>query len=651
MATILIIDDLKDQLSLLANHLSTGMPGHSFELSLSGREGVEFAEEFLPDLVITDIKMPDVDGYSVCERLKANPTTRHIPVLLISGWIKSSAEKARVYDAGGDGYLPKPCSREELIAMAAGMLDRKEELDNLLHSGAVLQAQLEESKDRYRRFFEEDLTADFVASRDGTITAMNPSFVEMFGLARLDNSAQHSFVDVLAEPDMWPELVEKLQDERMLNHHNMNLIREDGSEIHAIANLISDFGDDGLIKEVSGYLIDVTEYRRIEHEFRQAQKMESLGQLTGGIAHDFNNHLTSILGFADMVAEHLEGCEPGQADLAEIVNAGERAAKLTKRLLAFGRKQPVDIHPFDLNATVRSMDGMLRQTLGPDVELITMLYEEMKSVLGDANLVGQIIANLCVNARDAMPQGGKLMITTQEVQLTEDRCLDRFGTEPGPYGLLKVSDNGTGIPADVIPHLFDPFFTTKAPGEGTGLGLSTVRGIVKQCGGQVEVTSRPNQGTTFFVYLPLSDAPARQDSTAIVKNTPRGNETILLVEDEVSVRSLAARILERLGYRVYQAGQASEALRLFEQHGNEIDLLFSDVFMPHIGGPELADRLQAERPNLRVLFVSGFTQGPLTKRSSGKKPDRLLAKPFSKESLAQAIRETLDKPLENELAG
>ncbi|HEY8240513.1 MAG TPA: ATP-binding protein, partial [Kiritimatiellia bacterium] len=387
---------------------------------------------------------------------------------------------------------------------------------------------------------------------------------------------------------------------------------------------------------------DVTRTVQMEAELRQSQKMESVGRLAGGIAHDFNNLLTAILGFARLIRGELGESHPADADVQEIVNAGERAAKLTKQLLAFGRKQLLQMHPLDLNAIVINMDQILRRTLGEDIELVTMCSEGMGSVEADAGLLEQVVMNLAVNARDAMPKGGKLTITTSRIQLDEDYCERHVGVKPGDYALLSVRDVGNGMTEHVREHAFEPFFTTKEKGKGTGLGLSTVYGIVKQCHGHIELISSPGQGAEFKIYFPRATAEPQKIIPSAETPVPRGTENILVVEDESTVRRLTRRNLEALGYSVLEARHGEDALRVYQTNAGSIHLVLTDVVMPCMGGPELVERLRALNPKVKVLYMSGFTEDVMLDRVHVEHAASLILKPFTLETLSHSIRQALD---------
>jgi signal transduction histidine kinase/ActR/RegA family two-component response regulator len=398
---------------------------------------------------------------------------------------------------------------------------------------------------------------------------------------------------------------------------------------------------DGSISGAMMFAADVTERRRLEEQFRQAQKMEAVGRLAGGVAHDFNNLLTVILGSAKDLARR-SGGDPEARELAEeVLEAGQRAAALTRQLLAFSRQQALRPREIDVNEIVRGLERMLRRLIGADIEIVTRLEEGLGSVVADPGQIEQVLMNLVVNARDAMPKGGRLVLSTREVENAPEG--DAARAVPGPHVLLAVSDTGHGMAPEVLAHVFEPFFTTKERGKGTGLGLATVFGIVKQSGGSITVSSKPGVGTTFEVYLPrvgeTRESPARERAEA---QRSRGKENVLLVEDDGPVRAFMRRSLEAAGYRVLEAKVPEEALELARAPELPVDMLLTDVIMPLMTGPDLAVEILSLRPALRVLFVSGYTEDAGLRSGTLPPGQAFLQKPFTGDELARAVRAALE---------
>jgi len=384
---------------------------------------------------------------------------------------------------------------------------------------------------------------------------------------------------------------------------------------------------------------------RTEEQLRHAQKMEAIGRLAGGVAHDFNNLLSVVLGYCEMMLQQLHAQDPMRDDVAEVHRAGLRAADLTRQLLAFSRQQVLQPRILDLDQALAGMQRLLARLLGEDIELAIRAGPGLKRVKADPGQVEQVVMNLAVNARDAMPRGGKLTIETSHVELDEVYAAAHVGASPGPHVMLAVSDTGHGMDAATMSRIFEPFFTTKEKGKGTGLGLSTVYGIVKQSGGSIWVYSEPGRGATFKVYLPATnDVVSARAPDALAAAEYRGSETILLVEDEDQVRTLAADILQRQGYRVLPARGPLEALARAAEHPGAIDLLLTDVVMPELGGRELAERIAKTHPDARVLFMSGYTDDAVVRHGVLEGGVAFLQKPLTPEPLARRVREALAAP-------
>ncbi len=387
---------------------------------------------------------------------------------------------------------------------------------------------------------------------------------------------------------------------------------------------------------------EMDERRQAEDQLRQAQRIEAIGRLAGGVAHDFNNLLTVIAGYTDILSETTGHSDEMAAHVEQIRRATERATTLTQQLLAFSRKQVLQPRVVDLNEVVRGLEPMLRRLIGEDIDLLVQLDAQPLAVVVDPGQMEQVIMNLATNARDAMPRGGQVLMETRHVTLDAEHIGDRPGMTPGVYVQLAVTDSGDGMTDETRARVFEPFFTTKGPGEGTGLGLSTAYGIVKQSGGWIWVYSEA-QGTTFKIYLPSTSAPiAAAPPAPAAKRRPVATETVLLVEDQVDVRALAARILRRDGYVVIDAASGAEAIARAAAHHGPIDVLLTDVVMPGVSGREVAERLAAARPGLRVLFMSGYTDNVIAQRGVLDPGTAFLAKPFTADQLATKVREVLE---------
>jgi PAS domain S-box-containing protein len=390
---------------------------------------------------------------------------------------------------------------------------------------------------------------------------------------------------------------------------------------------------------------DVTARKRLEEQFRHAQKMEAVGRLAGGVAHDFNNLLTAILGHSELLLGDMAPADPRRDDLTEIVQAAERAAALTRQLLAFSRQQVLEPQLLDVNAIVTQLSKMLHRLLGEDIDLNLALTPELGRIKADPGQIEQVLVNLAVNSRDAMPDGGKLTIETWEQEVDQEQAHAAQPIIPGRYVMMGISDNGAGMDEGTRRRLFEPFFTTKEAGKGTGLGLSTVYGIVSQSGGYIWVYSEPGRGTTFKIYLPLADdadAPAVTVPEAPEAVVTSGWETILLVEDEAAVRKLAAEVLKRQGYHVVVTGSATEARAALQQLDGPLHLLITDIVMPDLRGPELAEIVRAARPECKVLYMSGYAPEAVVRHGSIQAGRTFIGKPFSPAVFVRKARAVLD---------
>jgi len=482
------------------------------------------------------------------------------------------------------------------------------------------------------------------ATLDGVITSWNAGAQNTYGYSAgevLSHSA--SMLVPAGRQEEVPEILARLRTGEHIRHFETVRLRKDGTEFNASLTISPISDRSGNVLGISIIARDVTERRDLEEQLRQSQKMEAIGRLAGGVAHDFNNLLTAIIGYSQLALQGLHREDPLHGHIKEIENAGTRAAALTKQLLALSRRQVLQPAILELNLVVGGIEGMLRRLIGEDIHLTASLDPELGRVKADPGQIEQVIMNLAVNARDAMPNGGHLIIETAGVVLDEHYAAEHPEVRPGPYALLAVSDSGTGMDKETQARIFEPFFTTKELGKGTGLGLSTVFGIVKQSGGHVSVYSEPGHGTTLKVYLPVTDelSDAVEIPPCSVESL-RGSETVLLVEDEDIVRRMASQVLKMNGYVVLEASNGGEALQHHARYGVSIHLMITDMVMPHISGRELAERLSPWHPTMRVLYMSGYTDTAIVHHGVLDPGTAFIQKPFTPDGLARKVRHVLD---------
>lgn len=473
---------------------------------------------------------------------------------------------------------------------------------------------------------------------DYAITDWNAGAQHLFGFSAEEIIGQN--ISLLIPPDDWDRAKQALQQQTRVPPYEAVRRRKDGGSV-TVSVRLSTIHQQGQMIGFSLIYRDLTYTKGLERQLQQSAKLKAVGTLAGGVAHDFNNLLTIISGYSEILLDQLPPSDPIHGLIDQIKQAGDRAASLTRQLLAFSRQQVLELKVLDINVVVSGIDKMLHRMIGEDVSLTTVLDPDLRHVKADSGQIEQVLMNLAVNARDAMPQGGQLTIETANVSLDESYAQSHMEVEPGPYVMLAVSDTGCGMDEATKARIFEPFFTTKGHGKGTGLGLATVFGIVKQSGGHIWVYSEPAQGTTFKIYLPRADGEAPTGKSFLNHPTPVGNETILVVEDEDAVRAITVFALRSFGYTVLEANHGREALRLCETHQGPIHLLLSDVVMPELGGRQVADAVTAKRPEIKVMYLSGYTDDAVVRHGILHEQVAFLQKPFTPNALARKIREVL----------
>jgi two-component system cell cycle sensor histidine kinase/response regulator CckA len=504
---------------------------------------------------------------------------------------------------------------------------------------------VEEALVRLRKAVDASGEVIFMTDREGIITFINPEFTRLYGYTEAEvvgKVTPRVLKGGTMQPQEYDNFWRTILAKRVVKGEFVNKTKAGKLvTVESSANPILD--EQGKITGFLAIQRDATARKQLEDQLRQAQKMEAIGRLAGGVAHDFNNLLTIISGYGQLILEALPEKDPLRTQLTEVLKASERATSLTRQLLAFGRRQVLAPRVLDLNEVIADTEKMLRRLIGEDVEFVTVPGRELGHVKADPGQIEQVILNLAVNARDAMSEGGRLTIETSNVILDEAYADQHVSVQPGPYVMLAVSDTGCGMAPETHARLFEPFFTTKEKGKGTGLGLATVYGIVKQSGGYIWVYSELGQGTTFKVYLPKIQETVEVTPAPLMESPPAGgSETILLVEDDSSVRSLVHAVLESRGYKLLVARNGDDALFLAEQHKGPIHLLLTDVVMPGVSGRELAERLSPFHREMKILFMSGYTDNAIVHHGVLDANVRFLQKPFSPPALANKVRAVLD---------
>jgi len=599
--------------------------------SMRGEEAVALVGQLHPDLVLMDIQLAgEMDGIAVAREIRERLA---IPVVFLTAFAgDDTLHRAKL--AEPYGYIVKPFEDRELRTVIEMALYKHQAEKNLREGHAALTAIIQDAMDGF-----------YFIDAQGRILEVNEAYCRMTGYSR-EELLQMSIADLAL--DETSDQIQGSIANRMQNGFERFERRQRCKDGHVAEIEISPGLIPGDPPRLFGFARDVTERKHLEQQFRQAQKMEAVGQLAGGVAHDFNNILAAILMRLELLKEETGLSDSVRADLNELTAESERAAALTRQLLAFSRRQIFVVKPVDLDVLIRDLFKMLRRLIRENVALDWVCKSPLPLLNADPGMVEQVIMNLCVNARDAMPDGGRITIDAQPVVIRENTAENHPNnpeSRPGSYVCLSITDTGCGMDEGVLQHIFEPFFTTKEVGRGTGLGLSTVYGIVKQHQGWIEVESVVGEGTSFHVYFPTLAAVnggAQNDQT--IPAPEGGGETILVVEDEPSVRRLVCMTLERHGYKVLQASNGPEALGIWKQCRANIDLLFTDVVMPEgTNGCELADTFRKDKPELKIILTSGFTEHLSGLNNQPGRSYSVLPKPYVSSALLAVIRASIDQ--------
>ncbi|MEP6850065.1 MAG: response regulator [Acidobacteriota bacterium] len=597
------------------------------------------------DVIISDYRMPQFSGLEAFEVLKE--TGFDIPFVMISGTIgEETAVKALL--AGVHDYLMKDNLSRLAPAIERGIEDAKNRKIQ-----RETQEALRRSEERYRLLFDINPLPMWVYDLDSLrFLAVNSAAIEHYGYS--EEEFRNMTIKDIRPVDEIPQLLENLRKPvKQLDLPDEWVHRTNDGRLIVVEVTSHELIFDGknsrlvLINDVTKRVQAEEELRKSEEQLRQSLKLESVGRLAGGIAHDFNNMLTAINGYSELTLRRLNDNDPLRSNIEEIKKAGERSAELTRQLLAFSRRQMLQAKILDINRVVSDTVLMLDRLIGEDIELVTILDPQVASIEADPGQLSQVMMNLAVNSRDAMPNGGTITIETRNVLLDEAYAKQHIAVKPGPYVMLSVSDTGTGMDVKTQQQIFEPFFTTKEIGKGTGLGLSTVYGIVKQSNGNIWVYSEMDKGTVFKIYLPqVMEETEEQTEQTDTAGTFWGTETVLVVEDEDMVRNLTREVLESCGYTIIEARSGVDALAFSSKYPEKIDLLITDLVMPQIGGRELAEKMTAAYPGILVLYTSGYTDDGIVRNGILAEDANFIQKPFTLDALAKKVRELLDSGTE-----
>ena len=637
---ILIVEDSKDYEELLVRELRHA--GFDPKWKRVETEAAFLAElKKLPDIILSDYSMPQFSGLRAAQLVKESGVG--IPFILISGTVGEDTAVEAMKQGATDFLLKDRIGRlGPAVRRALQEAEERRERDRVEDARRASVA-------RYQALFDCAPDGIVIANPNGYYTDANASACKMLGYTHDEFIGLHiSNIVIQAEVGHIGSALTEIK-ARADYHREWQFRRKDGSVF--TAEVIATAMPDG---NLLAMIRDISERKQLESQFIEAQKMEVIGHLASGISHDFNNILGVIIGYNDLMMPELAPDSLSHKCAEEIRHAAERAAALTRQLLLFSRKQVVQTVVLELHQDIENMDKMLRRLVDENVELTIVPERDSGRIKADSGLVGQLLMNLVVNARDAMPNGGKLKIETANVTLDENFALAHTGAHAGDYVALSVSDTGTGMTDEVKLHLFEPFYTTKPKGKGTGLGLATCQTIVKQCSGFIDVQSEPGKGSTFKIYFPrieqAADAVDMFNKTVVTKSPARGTETLLLVEDEPSVRHLACSILEAQGYNVLRANNGQDGLRVAREcKGAPISLVITDVIMPLMNGRVMAEWLKATYPEIKVLFTSGYTDDAIAEHGVLEPGVAFLSKPYSPAVLLRKVRGMLDNESDTQL--
>lgn len=639
---VLIVEDSEDDALLLARELRRGGYDVAFERVDTAGAMTDALDRRQWDLIIADYTMPRFSGAEALRLLRGK--SLDLPFIFASGTIGEDTAVTAMKEGANDYVLKGNLKR--LVPAVERELREAESRQERRQAEEALR----KSEERFRRLVESVTSYIYtVEVKEGkpASTKHGPGCVAVTGYTTEEYEADTDiWIRIIPEGDREAVIrrADKVLTGESVQPFEHRIIRKDGSFRWVRNAPVARCDEEGRVVAYDGMVTDITEQKKLEEQLRQVQKMEAIGQLAGGVAHDFNNILNVIIGYGSLMETNMSKDDPNRIHLKEIIHAGEKGARLTQSLLAFGRKQIIDPKPQNLNEIIQGVEKFLRRIIGEDIEFHTELSSKDPIVMIDRGQIEQVLMNLATNSRDAMPDGGELIVETEILPLDEEYIRRHGYGEIGPYVLLSVTDSGAGMDERTKDRIFEPFFTTKEPGKGTGLGLSMVYGIVKQHDGYINVYSEPGRGTTFKIYLPLVASKVEDAIPAVPAAYPEGGtETILVAEDEQVVRDLTKAVLEKFGYKVIAAEDGEDAIRKFKEHKEGIQLLLLDVIMPRKNGKEVYEEIKKIAPGIKAIFLSGYTANLIHKKGILDDGLDFILKPVSPKALLGKVREVLER--------
>lgn len=665
---ILIVEDNPDDRLLLKINLEAR--GCDVIEAANGIEGLALAKEHKPVLVISDGLMPGMDGFQLLRKVRQDKELQSLPFVFYSATYSGDAEVALGLSLGADAYIIKPKEPDVFWEEILKILDACELRKGVVRGETALRDEeylqrytnivttkleekikeleksrdcVEESRKQYKKLFDSTLDGVYSTDENNRFVQLNNAFARLLGFARPEELIGRSSLAFWVDAGDRDEYVRKLKEKKGLGAYPVRGRKKDGSDLYLeISSTILE-DENGRFMGIEGIARDTTERRKLENQLRQAQKMEAIGLLAGGVAHDFNNILSAIIGYGNVALMKMADDDPQRMNIEHMLEAADRAAHLTKDLLLFSRKQVSERRAVDLNDIVRKVEKFLRRVIGEDVECKTILHNAPIAVSADSHQIEQVLMNLATNARDAMSRGGAFTVATEQVLLDGEFVAAHGYGGTGAYALMTVSDAGAGMDEETRTHIFEPFFTTKEVGKGTGLGLAVVYGIIKQHDGFINVYSEPGKGTTFRIYLPMVAREAVEKTVPPPEEAPaRGTETVLLAEDDEALRKLTRTVLADYGYTVLVAVDGEDAVNKFKEHKDRIQLLLFDLIMPKKNGKEAYDEIRKSKPDMKIIFASGYAPDIVRQKVSLEPDTHLVYKPLSPMALLRKVRSVLD---------